>query len=486
MTRWHHPPHAERARKDDSFDPVVEGARHGLSRELALALWARIRAEADLGARGDADEAQRRFHDIAAGIAARGGRLVPDAGRITRVDLELDADLRDAGSAQDREPRAPGKDTRVAIAPVSDWLRAHLRWHGVARPLIPGRQTLVGSEARSRLAFDDYRVLGLRELLTWLGPDHALRGEVIAAASGADRSIAGRATRWREPLPSAAVQRPATPAPAPAPHGAALWHAAERHAVTLYRRAVKNGAVNQDDPAVDAALRQRGGGQSLPERLRVEMERKLRTSLAGVRIHTDGVAAQAARALDAAAFTVGEDIFFASGAYAPDTPAGRKLLIHELTHVAQANRHGPAGAPPGLRISHPDEPHEQEAEAAAEQAAQPAPAPAPDDADSAADSAAAPDTGDTAGEPDRERLTKVFGRPRTAPPDPEPHPEQDNARLPGQVDRAAGEPAGAKHRRGKRLEADDARAASAVLETKRRQLSAARTSQADPRANASE
>src|SRR6185295_19400507 len=101
----------------------------------------------------------------------------------------------------------------------------------------------------------DYRMLGLRELLSQLGADHPLRREVVAAAAGADRSIAGRATQWREPLPSAAPPGSTTA------NGAALWHVAERHAVTLYRRATSSGGVNQHAPAVDAALKQRGEGQ---------------------------------------------------------------------------------------------------------------------------------------------------------------------------------------------------------------------------------
>ena len=43
----------------------------------------------------------------------------------------------------------------------------------------------------------------------------------------------------------------------------------------------------------------------------------------------------AARAVGARAFTVGRDIVFAAGEYAPHTQAGRRLLAHELTHVLQ-------------------------------------------------------------------------------------------------------------------------------------------------------
>jgi len=54
-----------------------------------------------------------------------------------------------------------------------------------------------------------------------------------------------------------------------------------------------------------------------------------------VRIHADGDAARAARAIDARAYTLGRDIVFGSGEYAPSTVSGRRLLAHELTHVVQ-------------------------------------------------------------------------------------------------------------------------------------------------------
>ena len=54
-----------------------------------------------------------------------------------------------------------------------------------------------------------------------------------------------------------------------------------------------------------------------------------------VRVHTDALASSSARALHASAYTVGNDIVFASGAYTPSTIGGRRLLAHELAHVIQ-------------------------------------------------------------------------------------------------------------------------------------------------------
>ncbi len=63
-----------------------------------------------------------------------------------------------------------------------------------------------------------------------------------------------------------------------------------------------------------------------------------------VRVHTDDRAAASARAVDAHAYTVGSHIVFDRGRYAPATPAGQRLLAHELAHVVQQGD-APRGAP---------------------------------------------------------------------------------------------------------------------------------------------
>ncbi|HEX5874951.1 MAG TPA: DUF4157 domain-containing protein [Pyrinomonadaceae bacterium] len=56
-----------------------------------------------------------------------------------------------------------------------------------------------------------------------------------------------------------------------------------------------------------------------------------------VRIHTDSRAAESARALNAQAYTFGNNIVFGAGRYAPETPSGQKVLAHELAHVVHSN-----------------------------------------------------------------------------------------------------------------------------------------------------
>ena len=65
-----------------------------------------------------------------------------------------------------------------------------------------------------------------------------------------------------------------------------------------------------------------------------------------MRVHDDGSAHAVANGLGANAVTIGHDIFFANGRYAPATADGEHLLAHELAHVAQQG-----GEPRALQCS---------------------------------------------------------------------------------------------------------------------------------------
>ena len=79
-------------------------------------------------------------------------------------------------------------------------------------------------------------------------------------------------------------------------------------------------------------------GSSLEKSTREFMESRLGYDFSNVRIHTDTVAAESARALGAHAYTIKNEIFFENGSYSPNTHTGRHLLAHELVHVIQQNR----------------------------------------------------------------------------------------------------------------------------------------------------
>jgi uncharacterized protein DUF4157 len=81
-------------------------------------------------------------------------------------------------------------------------------------------------------------------------------------------------------------------------------------------------------------------GRPLEPELRHEMKRRLGYDFSRVRIHADGEAAKAAAAEQARAYTVGDNIVFGSGKFAPETHDGRRLLAHELVHVVQQRAGG--------------------------------------------------------------------------------------------------------------------------------------------------
>ena len=64
-------------------------------------------------------------------------------------------------------------------------------------------------------------------------------------------------------------------------------------------------------------------------------ESRFGRDLSAVRVHTGPAATGATTAINARAFTVGNDIAFAPNEFRPATPSGQRLLAHELTHVAQ-------------------------------------------------------------------------------------------------------------------------------------------------------
>ncbi len=77
------------------------------------------------------------------------------------------------------------------------------------------------------------------------------------------------------------------------------------------------------------------GGRPLDPATQASMESSFGVDFSKVRIHADSSAAAAARAIDARAFTIGQDVVFGAGQFAPQSQVGRRLLAHELVHVVQ-------------------------------------------------------------------------------------------------------------------------------------------------------
>jgi hypothetical protein len=104
------------------------------------------------------------------------------------------------------------------------------------------------------------------------------------------------------------------------------------------------GAAGKPDPTdTQARIKQQlGQGGPLPDGLKERLEGTFSHDFSNVRIHHDAQADVLAKDLDAHAFTVGSDIFFAAGQFQPGSPEGTQLLAHELTHVVQQKDSAPA------------------------------------------------------------------------------------------------------------------------------------------------
>lgn len=107
------------------------------------------------------------------------------------------------------------------------------------------------------------------------------------------------------------------------------------------------------------------GGTALPLSLRQSLEAKLGADLSRVRVHTGGASGDASAALRANAYTVGQDIHFADGTYDPESPAGQRLIAHEVAHTVQ-QQGASERTQTKLEVSSPGDVHETEADAFAD------------------------------------------------------------------------------------------------------------------------
>lgn len=93
-----------------------------------------------------------------------------------------------------------------------------------------------------------------------------------------------------------------------------------------------------------APVPHRSPGRALDAETRAYMEPRFGHDFSRVRVHADGPAAESAQAMNALAYTSGQDLVFGRDRYQPHSAAGRLLLAHELAHVVQQG----AGAAQGV------------------------------------------------------------------------------------------------------------------------------------------
>lgn len=112
--------------------------------------------------------------------------------------------------------------------------------------------------------------------------------------------------------------------------------ATERRGVDAVDRQTSGGTGATVDGETEAEIRSvTSGGRPLSASERSFFEPRFGQDFSDVRVHTGPEADEAARSINAEAFTIGSDIAFARGNYQPGTRQGKELLAHELTHVVQ-------------------------------------------------------------------------------------------------------------------------------------------------------
>jgi Domain of unknown function (DUF4157) len=132
----------------------------------------------------------------------------------------------------------------------------------------------------------------------------------------------------------------------------------------LQRRASSQAEVSEVPAIVHEVLN--SSGKPLDATTRTFMESRFGHDFSSVRVHTDVHAAKSAQAVNALAYTVGRDVVFGAGQYAPGTYAGKGLLAHELTHVVQQGMVAQMQTM-ALEMDTPGDAYEQEAEKVAQE-----------------------------------------------------------------------------------------------------------------------
>ncbi|MGH2370787.1 MAG: DUF4157 domain-containing protein [Chloroflexota bacterium] len=115
--------------------------------------------------------------------------------------------------------------------------------------------------------------------------------------------------------------------------------------VVAESRGLPGRLVGLSQPEMVEEVHQRkDSGSGLPDGTRQQMEGFFGAELGDLRVHAGGEAATLSRELNANAFTVGRDIFFADGKFSPHTTEGQATLAHEITHVGQQTGFTPPAA----------------------------------------------------------------------------------------------------------------------------------------------
>ncbi len=135
------------------------------------------------------------------------------------------------------------------------------------------------------------------------------------------------------------VRRKETPAAidgaAPVQIQRAVAEEQQEEEMPAMRKEANSDAGGKAAPSVVSDVLSSGNGRPMDGGTRDFMESRFGQDFGQVRIHTDAQAAASASAINARAYTSGNNVVFGNGEYRPETDSGRRLLAHELVHVGQ-------------------------------------------------------------------------------------------------------------------------------------------------------
>ena len=192
-----------------------------------------------------------------------------------------------------------------------------------------GVQRLIGEQVeavRPGTAAQAARSLPIQTKLTVSAPGDAHEREADRVADAVMRMAQEMPAASSEPASPTKVQRMC----------AECDDELEKQPSASVRRKEQGAAAPLATPSVAASIsRLHGSGSALPATTRAFFEPRFGSDFSRVRVHADAAADRTAQAIDARAFTIGNDIVFRSGQYAPALNEGQRLLAHELTHVVQ-------------------------------------------------------------------------------------------------------------------------------------------------------
>jgi len=138
-------------------------------------------------------------------------------------------------------------------------------------------------------------------------------------------------------------------------------------------------------------------GGLLGDGVRQDMEQRFGHDFSRVRVHSGGGAERSVHEVNARAYTLGHNLVFGPGRFAPGTAQGQRLLAHDLTHVVRQS--GRAGGEIPVQRQTPAAPASAKAEAKTEEAADAEAQAKPEEA-----------SGDQSLSPVRKRLFELFGQ----------------------------------------------------------------------------